>query len=501
MSAGRPEISVVIPTIGRERLGELVATIAAGEPSPTLIVVADDRSNPVPALALPEVSIPVDVVHSGGRGPAAARNAGWLVTDTEWVAFVDDDVRLAPDWCAALARDLSDLPCDVGASWARIEVPPPADRRPTDEERRTTALASAHWITADMAYRRTALLATGGFDERFPRAFREDSDLALRTVRAGFRIVGGDRVTEHPIRSRGGWLSSVRAQAGNADNALLRAKFGPRWRRMIGEVGGRTGRHLLTVGSATAAVAAVAARRPGWATAGLAAWAALTAEFALRRILPGPRTAAEIATMISTSAVIPPVALAYRAAGELRVRRLSRPRPVRAVLFDRDGTLIHDVPYLADPDRVQPVPGARDALVALRRRGLSVGVVSNQSGVARGLIRPEQLSAVNCRVDALLGPFDTWQTCPHGPDDHCECRKPEPGLVQAAARELGIEPEECLVIGDIGADVQAAIRAGAQAVLVPTSATRPAEIEHARLFAAVADTLAEAVDRALAGAR
>jgi histidinol-phosphate phosphatase family protein len=171
------------------------------------------------------------------------------------------------------------------------------------------------------------------------------------------------------------------------------------------------------------------------------------------------------------------------------------------VLLDRDGTLIHDVPYLADPERVAPVDDARDALAALRQNGLLVGVVSNQSGVARGFIRPDQLSAVNSRVDSLLGPFETWQTCPHGPDEGCECRKPRPGLVLAAARDLGVDPSECLVIGDIGADVQAALRAGARAVLVPTPVTRPGEVAYARTFATVASSLSEAVDHALAGAR
>ena len=123
-------------------------------------------------------------------------------------------------------------------------MPNPPDRRPTDEERRTTALADARWITADMAYRRAALLATGGFDERFPRAFREDSDLALRTLRAGFTIVAGRRITIHPVRPRGGWRGSIAAQRGNADNALLHAKFGRVWRAQIGESGGRTGRQL-----------------------------------------------------------------------------------------------------------------------------------------------------------------------------------------------------------------------------------------------------------------
>jgi D-glycero-D-manno-heptose 1,7-bisphosphate phosphatase len=170
---------------------------------------------------------------------------------------------------------------------------------------------------------------------------------------------------------------------------------------------------------------------------------------------------------------------------------------VRAVLFDRDGTLVHAVPYNHDPDLVAPVDGAREVLDDLRRRGVPVGVVSNQSGIARGLITPAQLDAVNARVTELLGDFGTWQTCPHGSADGCACRKPAPGMVLAAASALGVDPSDCVVIGDIGADVGAALAAGARAVLVPTPVTRVEEIEHAQQHAAVATDLREAVSLAL----
>jgi D-glycero-D-manno-heptose 1,7-bisphosphate phosphatase len=185
-----------------------------------------------------------------------------------------------------------------------------------------------------------------------------------------------------------------------------------------------------------------------------------------------------------------------RACGDSR-----RKEPVRAVLFDRDDTLIHNVPYLDDPEGVRPVAGARDLLDRLRARGIAVGVVSNQSGVARGLITPDQLARVNARVETELGPFDTWQVCPHGEQDRCGCRKPAPGLVLAAAAALGLEPAECLMVGDIGADVEAGLGAGARAVLVPTPVTRPEEVERARTTAAVAGSLEEAVSLHLAGLR
>jgi histidinol-phosphate phosphatase family protein len=169
------------------------------------------------------------------------------------------------------------------------------------------------------------------------------------------------------------------------------------------------------------------------------------------------------------------------------------------VLLDRDGTLVVDVPYNGDPDKVVPVPDARGALDRLRAAGLPLAVVSNQSGVARGLISRDDVDAVNRRVEDLVGPIGTWVVCPHGPDDGCDCRKPRPGLVLAAARALGVDPARCALIGDIGADVEAARAAGARGVLVPTPVTRPEEIAGA---AEVAPDLGSAVDLLLAsGAR
>ncbi|WP_420705891.1 HAD-IIIA family hydrolase [Streptomyces sp. NRRL F-5065] len=149
--------------------------------------------------------------------------------------------------------------------------------------------------------------------------------------------------------------------------------------------------------------------------------------------------------------------------------------PLKAVLFDRDGTLVHDVPYNGDPDRVRPVDGAREAVALLRAHGIRTGVVTNQSGIARGLVTDAGVRHVNRRVDDLLGPFDVWAVCPHGPDDGCHCRKPRPGLVLWAAGRICVHPADCVVIGDIGADIEAAERAGARGVLVPNDRTRPAE--------------------------
>ncbi|WP_435831817.1 HAD-IIIA family hydrolase [Catellatospora methionotrophica] len=142
-----------------------------------------------------------------------------------------------------------------------------------------------------------------------------------------------------------------------------------------------------------------------------------------------------------------------------------------AVLFDRDNTLIRDVPQLSDPDLVVPMPGVRAALDLLREAGLRIGVVSYQSAVGFGFVTRAQAEAVDARIGQLLGPFDTWQTCWHTPADGCACRKPSPGLITAAARALGIGAHRCVMVGDLGTDLLAAAAAGATGLLVPTGQT------------------------------
>ena len=228
--------------------------------------------------------------------------------------------------------------------------------------------------------------------------------------------------------------------------------------------------------------------------------------------------------MTATSVLMPPVATWHWLSGWMRLPRLladtaRAPQPAgrtmtstgassgspsppasrtavlpKAVLFDRDGTLVADVPYNGDPARVVAMPGAREAVERLRAAGVATAVVSNQSGVARGRIRAEQVEAVNRRVEELLGPLGPWMVCPHGPWEGCRCRKPAPGLIEAAAGALGVEAADCVVIGDIGADVEAARAAGARGVLVPTSVTRAEEVAAAPEVAA---DLLEAVELVL----
>ena len=480
MAGAAPSITVVVPTIGRPSLDALLDALATGRGArPAELVIVDDRPAGAPLHVERPGLPPVRVLRTGGGGPARARNLGWRAARTPWVAFLDDDVVPDADWYERLEDDLADLAPDVAGSQGQVHVPLPADRRPTDWERGTAGLATSSWITADLAYRRDALAAVGGFDERFPRAFREDSDLALRVMDTGARLVRGQRRITHPVRPVDRWIS-LRTQAGNADDVLMRRLHGPDWRDRADAPLGRRPQHLAVTAAGVAALTLALARRPRTAALAALGWLAGTAEFAWARIAPGPRDRAEVTTMLATSAAIPPLASWHWLRGVVGHRRV---RPWRglpdAVLFDRDGTLVHDFPYNGDPDWVRPVDGAKDALDRLRARGVKVGVVSNQSGVARGLITVEQVEACTARLDELLGPFDTIQYCPHGPDDGCACRKPAPGMVKTACAELDVDPARVVVIGDIGADVAAAEAAGATGILVPTPVTRRTEVEAA----------------------
>jgi HAD superfamily hydrolase (TIGR01662 family) len=503
-------VDVVIPSAGRESLGALLAALGAGEGRAARILVVDDRARPAGPLLARPLPRGVEVVRGPARGPAAARNAGWRAGTAAWVAFLDDDVVPEPDWWARLHADLAAAGDDVGGVQGRIVVPLPADRRPTDWERSTAGLETARWATADLAYRRAALEAVGGFDERFPRAYREDADLGLRVTAAGWRIVGGTRTVRHPVRPAPRRVSLLK-QSGNADDVLMRALHGPSWRERAGAPAGRRARHLAVAAAGAGALGALAAGAPRVAALAGAGWAAGPAELAWARIAPGPRTRDEVLAMAWTSALMPFAATGWWLAGHAALRRDIHCRsrtpagnqndkrsqaaaPPEAVLFDRDGTLVQDVPYNGDPARVAPVPGARAALDRLRAAGVPTGVVSNQSGIAQGLVTEAQVRAVNARIEQLLGPLGPWAWCPHGLGDGCACRKPAPGLIERVAEQLGVDPRACVVIGDIGADVEAARAAGARGILVPTPRTLRAEVEAADEVAA---DLPEAVELAL----
>ena len=146
----------------------------------------------------------------------------------------------------------------------------------------------------------------------------------------------------------------------------------------------------------------------------------------------------------------------------------------RAVFLDRDGTLIKEKVYLSDPVRVALLPGTAAALSDFRDGGFVLVVVTNQSGIARGLFSENEYHAVAKRLDDLLAsagsPVDATMYCPHHPDfgPDCECRKPGTGMYRRAATELGLDLANSFYVGDKVLDVTPALELGGVGVLVRT---------------------------------
>jgi D-glycero-D-manno-heptose 1,7-bisphosphate phosphatase len=175
----------------------------------------------------------------------------------------------------------------------------------------------------------------------------------------------------------------------------------------------------------------------------------------------------------------------------------------QAVFLDKDGTLIDDVPYNVDPALIRLAPGAAEGLSVLAAAGFRLIVVTNQSGVARGCFREEALAAVETRLRELLGDLgvnlDGFYYCPHHPAGtvreyavSCLCRKPAPGLILHASRDLGIDLQRSWLIGDILNDIEAGRRAGCRTILLDNGNETEWVLSAGRLPHHTAPDLAEA---------
>jgi D-glycero-D-manno-heptose 1,7-bisphosphate phosphatase len=172
----------------------------------------------------------------------------------------------------------------------------------------------------------------------------------------------------------------------------------------------------------------------------------------------------------------------------------------RFVLLDRDGTLNVEKEYLSSVEGLELLPNTVAGLAAIRRLGLGLVVLTNQSGIGRGYFAAETVAAIHRALEAALATggvkLDGIYVCPHAPDAGCPCRKPAPGLAEQAARELGFRLEDSFVIGDKPADIELGRRAGATTILVRTGYGRSSEAQAGADF--VADDLVDAA-RIIAG--
>lgn len=144
----------------------------------------------------------------------------------------------------------------------------------------------------------------------------------------------------------------------------------------------------------------------------------------------------------------------------------NRGQSPKAVFIDKDGTLVRNVPYNVEPERIALAPNAVEAIGELAGRGYRIIVVSNQPGAALGLFPEEALRAVAQKLQELLPFLDAFYYCPHAPQMGCGCRKPAPGMLERAARERGVELSASWMVGDILDDVEAGRRAGCRTILL-----------------------------------
>jgi len=183
-----------------------------------------------------------------------------------------------------------------------------------------------------------------------------------------------------------------------------------------------------------------------------------------------------------------------------------KPTTFRHVILDRDGVLnceAGDGGYVRTPAEFHWLPGALEGLVQLHRAGVRLTVATNQAGVGRGLMSAAQLAAVHAHMQeqatAAGGALDAVLVCPHTPEAQCLCRKPAPGLVQAAIARCGVAAAETLVVGDDGRDLEAARRAGVTAALVRTGKGRHTEGQLSGTDVVAYDDLAQLARALVAG--
>ena len=176
----------------------------------------------------------------------------------------------------------------------------------------------------------------------------------------------------------------------------------------------------------------------------------------------------------------------------------TQPEKKRYVLFDRDGTIMVDKIYQTKPELTELLPGATQGLGRLAEAGFGLVVITNQSGIARGLLTERDLAAVHGRLEAMLAEagirLDGVYHCPHRPEDDCRCRKPLPGMAERAAADLGFSLERCVVVGDRECDMELAKGVGATAVLVRTGGGRETEANGECQPDYVADDLLDAAE-------
>lgn len=315
-SVALPRVSVVVPTRRRPELLRrcLEALLRQAYPADRLeIVVVEDGGPGEAGPVVAELRAHHRIGHLHYRavppgGPAAARNAGWRAARGDVIAFTDDDTLPDPGWLRAGVQAILD---GADAVSGRNVVPLPP--RPTDAERNVQGLERATFATCNVLVRRSWLERVGGFDPRFRRAYREDSDLEFRLLDAGARIARAEgAVVVHPPRPERPF-ASLRQQQGQLYDALLYREHPERFRATIRKHP-PFGYYAIALGQAGSLLALLLGR-PRLAGLLALAWLTLVARFYRRRARGTSSDPGHRAELAVTSALIPPVAVYWRLRG------------------------------------------------------------------------------------------------------------------------------------------------------------------------------------------
>jgi glycosyltransferase involved in cell wall biosynthesis len=318
------QLSVVIPTYKRPKLllrcldALAVQTFEQGSYE---VIVVSDGNDPLTNEALAQFD-------AGGvyqlrykalpekKGPAAARNYGWLAAKGELIVFTDDDC--IPDTNFLSAYYQAFIACKERAFTGKTIVPLP--KHPTDYERNTAGLEKAEFITANCACPKKLLYLTGGFDEEFAMAWREDSELEFKLINAGIPIVKvNGALVVHPVR-RAVWGVSLLEQKKTMYNALLYKKHPNLYR---GKIQPYPPIYYYAIAACfTVMLAGLFFHLPTLTIWGLISWLGLTLNFAYRRLRPTSLMPAHVLEMLVTSVLIPFLSLYWQFYGAVKYRKL-----------------------------------------------------------------------------------------------------------------------------------------------------------------------------------
>lgn len=333
--AARPDdarlrLCVVIPTFRRPELVLrcLEAVVAQSlEPAAFEVIVVDDGRTDDTQAAVEAFAQGHAATHriryvrpEHGRGPAAARNRGWRLSGAKIIAFTDDDTIPDAAWLVEGERALgSELAAVAGRVWVPLRSGSASGgARPTDHELMTLGLERAEFVTANAFVRRSALDAVGGFDERFERAWREDSDLQFSLLAGSGRIARCPRaVVAHPVRAER-WGVSLRQQKNVFYDALLYKKHPRLYRERI--LPAPPWDYYLTVALSIAAAVFWSVDNAASALMSVAIVVFLVGSLAWRRLRKTSRAPAHVAEMIVTSVAIPFLSVYWRLRGALHFR-------------------------------------------------------------------------------------------------------------------------------------------------------------------------------------